>query len=266
MQFPLHDYLILAHGVNYHVSTVHELTQEVTVDPAVRKHLARHFHITETQLISYIRSNLVLRQLKSAGVYRVACVRPEGTEYWVQSRLHAGTQIFASRATGQPVLKLACGNPMVSVLPSAPKVAAFTGAASQPKLVAAAIEEKMAAVPPPALLPNDVPLKVGIISDDFVQAPPVVKVAGSLETLGNFASAVAPISSSGSFNFLPALAGIGAAVGILHNNSSSPSAPSPGPITAPVPEASTLISLGFLLLAGGLVVWRQRRVTKRSVS
>ena len=247
--------------IDYHVSTVKDLTQEVTIDPAVCKRLTWHFHITRTQLVTYVRQNLVLRRLDTSGNYRVACVRPNGSEYWITAHLRAGTSVFASRATGQPVLKLACGNPMVSALPMLSTKSSFNGTIPPPQLAPIPSEERIAALPSLTLSPDDAEFPDDIASSDL-EVPPVVMVGGSLES---FVSAVKPISSSGSFNFLPALAGIGAAVGIFHQNPShstvtaSPVTPSPA-----VPEASTLVSLGLMLLAGGLIIHRQRYANRNT--
>ena len=102
----LHASVPPASFLNYHVSTVHELSQEVTLDPAVRARLANHFHISEAQITQYVRQNLVLTHLKWSGYYRVACVGRNGQEFWITSHLPKGTPIFASRATGHPILKL----------------------------------------------------------------------------------------------------------------------------------------------------------------
>ena len=254
--------------IDYHVSTVNELAREITIDPVVCKRLAQHFHITSTQMVSYARQNLVLRQLGSPGIYSVACVRPNGNEYWVQAHLTAETQVFASRATGQPVLKAACGNPMISALPAVLGKTAFNEKVSPPQLAPASIQEQMAAMPSLALVPDDAVLPDDIVTSDL-EVPPVVKVAGSFES---FVSAVKPISAVGSgsgFNFLPALAGIGAAVGLLHGSSHSTDTVPPvtlPPVITPgsVPETSTAVSLGLLLLAGGLLARNSRRGVKRS--
>ncbi|BDI28900.1 hypothetical protein CCAX7_009510 [Capsulimonas corticalis] len=105
--------------INYHVDTVQQLSQQVELDPAVRARLARHFHMTGPQLVSYINHHLKLKRLSAAKKYRVYCVDRNGREFFIMTRLPAGTPVFVSKSTGQPILKLACGNPMVSVLPHA---------------------------------------------------------------------------------------------------------------------------------------------------
>ncbi|MCW3059585.1 MAG: hypothetical protein JWQ02_1406 [Capsulimonas sp.] len=105
--------------INYHVDTVQQLSQQVELDPKVRTQLARHFHMTGPQLVTYINKHLKLKRLSTSKKYRVYCVDRHGREFYIMTRLPAGTPVFVSKSTGQPILKVACGNPMVSVLPHA---------------------------------------------------------------------------------------------------------------------------------------------------
>ena len=240
--------------LNYHAANVRELSQEVTVDPQVRARLAKHFHITQAQMQTYIRRNLVLRHLSKTGTYRVACVRRDGSEYYIESRLPAGTPVFASRVTGQPILKLACGNPMVSALPATvfpnkPLVAAKL--ASTPVILADTDINT-----PPVLTAID-GTQADLITPADTSAPPVVLVSPSFQTLGG---------GSGLAGIFPALLGAGAAVAVFgHGGSSSSSATPLVPIiptvppTAPVPEDSTVTSFGLLLVGGSLLVILRRK-------
>ena len=238
--------------LNYHAANVSELSQEVTVDPQVRGRLAKHFHITPSQMQTYIHRNLVLRHLSHAGTYRVACVRRDGSEYYINSRLPAGTPVFASRATGQPILKLACGNPMVSALPATvfpnkPLVAAKL--ASTPVLVADSDLNT-----PPVLTAID-GTQENLITPDDTSAPPVVLVSPSLQALGG---------GSGLGSLFPALLGAGAAVAVFGHGSSSPNNTPLTPVVpvtpiTPVPEASSVTSLGLLLIGGSLLVILRRK-------
>ncbi len=242
--------------LNYHAATVRELGSEASVDPAVRARLANHFHVTQTQMVTYIHHNLVLRHLQKAGTYRVACVRRDGSEYWIESRLPAGTPIFASRATGQPILKLACGNPMISALPPAVFPSKLVAA---PKLAATPVTLADANIDtPPALTAIDGTQSELITPDDF-SVPPVVRVSPSLQLLGG---------SPGIGNIFPALLGIGTAVAVLGHggsNNSSPSALIPAtPDTPAVPEASTVTSLGLLLVGGSLLLILRRKAAAQN--
>lgn len=267
--------------LNHHAGSVHALAQEVSLDPAVRRRLANHFNVTEGQMARYVSRNLVLTRLKRAGSYRVACVRPNGHEYWINAHLPAGTPVFASRATGQPILKLACGNPMVATLPQDLAAADDKALAAPPQLASVAAPGATPAEVAPQLAPGDSPLVMtaASVADGTLDVPAVVQVAGYTDSLTSLASA------SHANSLLPALLGLLGAGGVAaasHHGggSSAPSAapflpsapilPSPGPpglttvpaqppVPAPVPESSTLVSLGALLLLGGGFVAARRR-------
>jgi len=248
--------------LNYHVSSVHELSQEVTLDPAVRARLASHFHITESQMTAYVRHNLVLTHLQKAGRYTVACVGHDGREYWVQSRLPKGTAVFASRMTGNPILKLACGNPMVSTLPPSLQTADDNSHTSPAQLAALPSPALAGTTPMPGLVPEDLmPPDVLVAGTDI--SPAIVQVSPSIESLipGSLLKA-----GGSSFNAIPALLGA-LAVGVASTGHGG-SSPSPNGIvvSAPIPEASSSISLGMMLLlgAGALVVVRRKQSAKKA--
>ncbi len=234
--------------LNYHAANVGELSQEVTLDPQVRSRLAKHYHITEAQMTTYIHNNLVLRRLQRPGSYRVACVRRDGSEYYLEEHLPAGTPIFASRATGQPILKLACGNPMATTLPAtvfANKPLAAPKLASTPVQLAAANLDT-----PPVLTAID-GTQADLITPDDNSTPPVVLVSPSIQTLGG---------SSGLSSLFPILAGAGAAVAIAgHGGSNSSNVVPNAPIPQAVPEASTVTTFGLLALATGLLLIVRRK-------
>ena len=242
--------------LNYHAANVRELSDEVSVDPAVRARLAKHFHVTQTQMVTYIHHNLVLRHLQKTGTYRVACVRRDGSEYWIQSRLPAGTPIFASRATGQPILKLACGNPMISALP--PTVFPRKSVVA-PKLAAPPVTLADADINTPPVLTAIDGTQSELVAPDELSAPPVVRVSPSLQFLGG---------SSGLGSLFPALLGAGAAVAVLgHSGSSSSSSlplVPPTPAIPAVPEASTVTSFGLLLVGGSLLLILRRKTAAQN--
>lgn len=231
--------------LNYHAATLGELSQEVSVDPQVRARLAKHYHITEAQMTTYIHNNLVLRRLQHAGKYRVACVRRDGSEYYVEEHLPAGTPIFASRATGQPILKLACGNPMASTLPATLFPNKPVGS---PKLASLPLTVADADINSPVLTGID-GTQADLIAPDDSISPPVVLVSPSIQALGG---------SSGFSSLFPALLGAGAAIAVAgsHGGSSLPNVPVP----QAVPEASSVASFGLLLLSGGLLLIARRKV------
>lgn len=235
--------------LNYHVSTVHELSQEVTLDPVVRARLANHFHISEAQVTQYVRRNLVLTRLQKRGRYNVACVGRDGREYWIESRLPAGTAIFASRATGRPILKLACGNPMVSSLPPVLQIAANNESVSPAQFAFLPPPVLAGSTPMPGLLTEAITPAALVVAADV--APVIVQVS-DFPPLG-------PILSGGSrsFSVLPAILGA-AAVGVASSGRGG-STPNVTPVPPAVPEASTSASLGVMLFLGGAALFAVRR-------
>ncbi len=210
--------------LNYHVASAEQLSQEVALDAIVRARLARHFHQAEPEVSRYIHDNLILTHLSKPGQFRVACVTPSGREYYLTQSLAAGTGVFSLRSTGKPILKQACGNPLVAVLPAvAPKKVAPPQLAATPKAVP--IKPAVTAMMPSDVVFTDVPpleaAKTGNIG-------PFVKVAGITQSLGR----------SGGGSFFPAVLGV-AGLGLFtgHHGSSSPS---PVPAVPVMPVVPTL--------------------------
>ena len=110
--------------LNYHVDTVPQLTFEVTYDRVVQARLAHHFHLSGPAMCAYVQKNLSLKRLAVPYRTRVYCLSPKGREYFVLMTLKPGTPVFALRRTGQPILRLVCGNPLVASLPPSPRQAA----------------------------------------------------------------------------------------------------------------------------------------------
>ncbi len=209
--------------LNYHVGSADQLAQEVALDAVVRARLARHFHQTEPEVSRYIHDNLVLTHLSKPGQFRVACVTPSGREYFLTQHLAAGTGVFSLRSTGKPILKQACGNPLVALLPTvAPKKVAPPQLAAAPK----SLPVKPAVT---ALMPSDVV---------FTAAPPLetaqtgaigpyVRVAGITQSLGH----------SGGGGFFPAVLGV-AGLGLFAGHHGSPSSTA-APVLPVVPVVPT---------------------------
>ncbi len=230
--------------INYHVDTVHQLSDQMAYDAVVRGRLASHFHLSGPAMVSYVEKNLALSYLKTAGTYRVACVTPSGHEYNVTQRLPKGTPVFSLISTGQPILKRACGNPLVSSLPAAvPKRLNQTAKNSVVHSSKPALAEAPATTQDPSDIiasstaPGDTTLTAvpGLAGGNVGELGPFTRVAGSLASIGG----------GGSGFGLP-LAGL-AALGILAanrggSNSSAPSTPvtpgvpvTPGPTPTPTP-------------------------------
>jgi len=210
--------------LNYHVASADQLAQEVALDAVVRARLARHFHQTEPEVSRYIHDNLILTHLSKPGQYRVACVTPSGREYFLTQRLAAGTGVFSLRGTGKPILKQACGNPLVAVLPAiVPKKVAPPQLAAMPKVLPA--KPAVTAVMPSDVVFTNVPpletAQTGSIG-------PFVKVAGITQSLGH---------SGGGGGFFPAVLGV-AGLGLFAGHHGSPS-PSQTPVVPVAPTRPT---------------------------
>lgn len=216
--------------LDYHVSTARGLSEEVAADVVVRARLARHFGLSEPSVVAYVRRNLVETTLTAsqAGRYRVACISPSGREYWVSERLAAGTPVFALATTGKPILKLECGNPLVSSLPilqakkshpvTAPLMASDPTAVPGQTMVASAMlpeDETFTAVP-------------DLTGYQFDGVGPVTNVGGFEQVL----------TRGGGLNFLPGLIGAAALFGVTSGHGASPQivpvpAPEPSPNSKP---------------------------------
>ena len=197
--------------INRHVDTLSEMSRQVTLDPVVRRRLARHFHTSGPTMVRYIQENLILKKLPATRRYQVYCLSRSGREYTINARLLQGTPVFVLRKTGEPILKLACGNPMVSSLPPVVKTAGSEEALPQ----MAGVSQPTSAGPA-KLVPHLASLSPAVMRvprKPVVTAlmPAVTKVAGGLYEL--------PAAS----HRLPLgfLAGIPLAAGLLTHNGGS---------------------------------------------
>ena len=196
-----------------HIGTAGQLHQQISLDPVVRRRLARHFHTSAPAVTRYIQDNLVLTKLKTAHRYKVYCVSRTGREYTLNQRMAAGTPVFVLRSTGQPVLKLACGNPMVAALPPvATKVAAYRA----PRLSPA--PALVAARPAPAI-ESHTPVIVALSNAPGVVVMPTTKVAGFIGQLPVVHGGGSPLGFLAAIPILAAVSG---------SNSGGSSAPDTG--------------------------------------
>ena len=62
-----------------HVGTAAQLHQQISLDPVVRRRLARHFHTSAPAVTRYIQDNLVLTKLKKARALPSLLHQPHGT-------------------------------------------------------------------------------------------------------------------------------------------------------------------------------------------
>lgn len=199
--------------INRHVDSLAQMSNQVTLDPVVRRRLARHFHTSGPAIARYIQDNLVLKTTIATQRYQVACVSRTGREYTINALVPKGTPVFVLRTTRQPILKLACGNPMVSALPVVRK------AGSEEELPGMADVAKPKVVAPAKIIPklapqmaSKIPVVVNIGGKPSIYLMPgaVTKVAGGLYEL----------SAPSSHFPLGFLAGIPLAAGLLTHHGS----------------------------------------------
>ncbi len=212
--------------LNYHVDTVPQLTQEVAFDPIVRARLARHFHMTDAALVAYIHDNLALSHLARGGRYKVACLTPSGRDYWITLPLAAGTPVFALKTTGKPILRLVCGNPLVSLLPPVAKPIALKPAALTKLPATTAVSPEAAGLP----APTSFAAPASLTGSPESALGPIVRVAGSSQAIGH--------GGVGFLPFIGALVGVGAIShgGGSHHGGGTPSGPTPSPKPGPSPK------------------------------
>jgi hypothetical protein len=240
--------------LNYHVSTARGLSEEVAQDVVVRARLARHFGMSGPAVCDYVRRNLVETTLTAsqAGRYRVACISPSGREYYVTERLNAGTPVFALAATGQPVLKLECGNPLVASLPvveskamTAPRPAGPPVMVSDPTAVPGQTVVASSTIPGEETFTAASPLT----DYEFTGAGPIINVEPFPATL---------LTHGGGFGFLPGLLA-GAALFGLSTGHGGGGSSNVAPPPAPEPGTPVVLACGALALASlGLRASRRR--------
>jgi hypothetical protein len=221
------------------VSSVNELASEIGKDKVVQRQFARHFGVPPSQLQSYIEDNVVIRRVSANTPKSVYIIRRNGQMVAQHKVLRKGTPVFALKDTGQPLLVLECGNPVLKQLPPREKVKAEapqtyqllspTEAALPPAVAGVtAAPEVLAALPPATLVaPPPIPPPV--------TAPPVVAV-----------------THHGSF--LPLLGG----VFVHHHGGNKPPPPPPPPI--PEPGGAAAVMATTLLPAAG---WAMRKIRMR---
>lgn len=253
--------------INQHVASMSQMSQQVTLDPVVRRRLARHFHTSGPAVVRYIQNNLILKKTTTAQRYQVYCISSTGREYTINSRLPIGTPVFVMRSTGKPILKLACGNPMVAELPPVKtKIGPYTSPelASLPKPVPTAIPSELASNGPVVVAMNSGP---GVV----ILPAPITKVGGVISSLpvrsGNFPIGllagipiIAGIASHGGNNSGTPTGTTGTGTGTTGTGTGTDTGPSPGPVPEPsTPAAFAVGAAGLVYLLSG-VRRRSRKV------
>jgi len=283
--------------LRFRVDNVSQMVSQIKSDPAVRSRYCQLFNVPSAKLVSYVQKNVVESYVPATKTYRVWCVSKTGKLFAINSRLTAGTRVFALR-NGTPVMKWACGNPVVSSLPTPPaKPRTLARTTLTPTGAAAAsvstVPSELSATAPSEHIATTVP-------SELQSAVPQTKVASSIEQIGNVhastngaasliplagAAALLTSSSGGSSSSSSTASKIGSLGGSLSGGGSGSSSSfggsssggsggsisgggsglSPhggGPVT-PEPDSAVTILLGLFPLAG-LVIY-SRRASFRSV-
>jgi hypothetical protein len=189
----------------------------------------------------------------------VWCASKTGRLYVVHQHFQAGTRVFALR-NGTPVMKWACGNPLVTMLPMPPVTK--TPIARKPQLPTdnvAPFNETIVSESTPEGAPAPIHL-VESIPGEAASVVPNSLVAGSTELLVPAAKA----AGKGVIPWLPIGAGAGVFTSTIGGGGKSPGSidttdtfGNGGSSTVvPEPQPGVTLVLGLLPLIG-LVAWRQ---------
>jgi hypothetical protein len=126
--------------LTYQVKTTDALVAAVRGNAALRQRYARHFGVSEAQVVDFIQNALIAYKLPSDRVVTNYGVTKAGYIYPVHTRLKKGTMVWATRS-GLPVLKWACSNPLTKTLPGT-KMAAKPRTTKKKKTALAPVSEK----------------------------------------------------------------------------------------------------------------------------
>lgn len=96
--------------------SLQELIHQVENDRQLQLRYANHFHITPEQVVPYFREHFVESYVPKTQRFPVWMKRKDGSTFWRYQTFHAGERVLALK-NGMPVLKWACGNPLLTKLP-----------------------------------------------------------------------------------------------------------------------------------------------------
>jgi len=216
----------------YRSYSVDDLVAQVQNDSVVRQRLAKHFHVSQAELVTYLRDNVRVVTFSDSGWKPVYGVTRTGRIYRVRDYFHEGGKVFGL-ADGTPVLKYACGNPLITKLPPAKKPV--------PK------PQPRAEIPPVIAAPPQYTEVVEVPAAPVVEAP-APEVSAPEENILIAQAPVAPryevLPTIPSSSFLPLLFPL-----FLADDG--------GPPVVPEPSSLVLLAGGLAAVAG--VLRRRRR-------
>lgn len=222
----------------FQVESTDELVAVLKTNPTLRKRYAKHFGVSEAEVVDFIKRSLVPYRLPADRQVNTYGVTKTGRIYPVRTRLKKGTRVWANRS-GVPILKWLCANPLTNRLPgtriASPKVSRPPQVAQVRPVRSLTPSVETAAIPPT------------IISENFT--PPIFASETGLEGTG--IGNVAPIIPAGGASGVHfPLGGLAAAAFVpIAFRGSGGGGSTPVVPRAPdtIPEPGTLV-----LLAGGL--------------
>lgn len=197
-----------------------DLISQVSSNAEVRDSYQRHFQMSQSQLITYLRTLRPMR-LERDQVFTIYSVPPGGELKAHQQRLRKGELVFVDM-NGTPILRARCGNPLVGAPPGV-------------------VPEEEVAFTPPTMHSMEVPMAEAVpgIPLAVQPAPPMVPELVAVTPQ----PPVEVVTHSQSLPLLPLLAL--PIIGSSHGGGSSP-----------VPEPATMVALA----AGvGTLMARRRR-------
>src|SRR5207253_1996877 len=96
--------------LRFQVESTGELVDVLRNNATLRKRYARHFGVSEGEVVDFVSRALVPYRLPESRTVTVYGVSRTGQIYPVRSRLRKGTRVWATRS-GVPILKWLCANP-----------------------------------------------------------------------------------------------------------------------------------------------------------
>lgn len=105
--------------LNVKVRSVPELVKQAKADRAVMDRYRRHYHMTASQVVTYL-SSLRPTRLEKGGVYQVYSVPPNNIIKVHAQKFRAGTPVYVDEFN-RPAMIVKCGNPL-SLGPQSPVV------------------------------------------------------------------------------------------------------------------------------------------------
>jgi hypothetical protein len=235
------------------VNSVSELCKQVNTDPAVKARYSHLLGVPQDKVVSYFKNNLVESYIPSGKTYRVWCVSKSGRYFQVNQKLNSGARVLALR-DGSPVLKWACGNPLVSHLPAA--VPLRQSVAKRPLLPDDNIADYNETIAKESLPDTPMAMSITSLPTETPVAVPTYMVAGVTETLIPSSAG----SKIGALSLLP----LGGLAGLVSSSSSgSKTVIQTNDDPTVTPEPSSVFAL-FLGLVGIVALLYRRRSAKLS--